>query len=59
VTLEELHASLPDELRIAPEDLPEDIREGMTYIVSCDSMRDGGTPEDQIPSFMDWRVSRD
>ena len=52
MTIEELYASLPEELRIRPGDVPPEIREAFTYLSECDALRDAGRP---VPTIEEWR----
>lgn len=58
MTLEDLHASLPPELRVTPDKLPEDIRAAWEFQAALGALTDAGTPEDQLPTFEVWQAGR-
>ena len=58
MTIEELHESLPDELRVTPERIPPDVAEAIAYLGECNDLRDAGTAEADLPTIEKWRSGR-
>jgi hypothetical protein len=55
MTLEELHRSLPEELRAT--ELPPAIAEAIDFLTARDAAIDAGTPAADVPTFAEWRSS--
>ncbi len=55
MVLEDL-ADSPYAIRFA--DLPPHVADAFRWAFYRDSLRDAGTPEDQIPAFEEWKAAR-
>ena len=57
-SLEDLAASLPEELRVTPGKVTPEIAEAARYLADCNAMLDAGTPAGELPSVQEWRHDR-
>lgn len=55
---EEHWRSLPDELRVTPENMRSEIAEAIEYLRDRDAMIEAGTPVADAPTIEAWRASR-
>ena len=46
---------IPGDPRLAEFEMP--VLPEFEYVMACDDLRDAGTPEAEIPSFDDWKVT--
>lgn len=58
MTIEELHASLPEVFRVTPENMPPAIAEAIAFIVHRNALIESGTPLKELPAIEEFRRLR-